>query len=282
MLHGLRQRVAQRIRQLPEGERHAYVARITRLSRLALKILTPLPVSMETLARIAGTDKIGSHDYIAAYARFFREFRRRPITLLEIGVGGYDRTDGGHSLHLWQAYFRRGTIVAIDLYDKTQLSGGRIHVHQCSQVDRDGLTRLARQYGGFDLIIDDGSHLNEHQIETFKILFPLMKPAGVYVIEDTQTSYWPAFGGGAAGSAQYAASATCFFKSLVDGLNHAEFLPPARIAPGWLELSIRGLYFEHNLIAVLKGDNSAGSNIDIHARAQELQQSSAPVAGLLE
>ncbi len=37
---------------------------------------------------------------------------------------------------------------------------------------------------GFDVIIDDGSHVTEHQILTAECLLPRLNPGGVYVIED--------------------------------------------------------------------------------------------------
>ena len=43
----------------------------------------------------------------------------------------------------------------------------------------------------FDIIIDDGSHLPWHQLLTFEIMFETwLKPGGLYVIEDVETSYW--------------------------------------------------------------------------------------------
>ena len=36
----------------------------------------------------------------------------------------------------------------------------------------------------FDVIIDDGSHLIDHQIKSFNILKEKMKPGGIYIIED--------------------------------------------------------------------------------------------------
>ena len=49
--------------------------------------------------------------------------------------------------------------------------------------------------GAPDIIIDDGSHLNEHVIESFRLLFPSLAPGGLYVVEDTQTSYLESKGG---------------------------------------------------------------------------------------
>jgi len=44
--------------------------------------------------------------------------------------------------------------------------------------------------GGWDIIIDDGSHVPRHQLITFTSLFPCVRPGGVYVIEDIESSYY--------------------------------------------------------------------------------------------
>ena len=89
---------------------------------------------LDPLTRLAikhGTDKWGLHFYTPLYHELFCHLRDQPIRLLEIGVGGYSRhNNAGHSLILWEAYFQRGTIVGIDIHDKTELSCGRVHVYQ--------------------------------------------------------------------------------------------------------------------------------------------------------
>ena len=111
---------------------------------------------LDLLAALYGTDKFGEHDYTPVYHALMRPARRKAVRLLEVGVGGYAGALGGESLRMWASYFRRGRITGIDLYDKTALSGGRVTVHQCSQVDAPKLTSLAQELGPFDFIIDDG------------------------------------------------------------------------------------------------------------------------------
>ena len=36
----------------------------------------------------------------------------------------------------------------------------------------------------FDIVVDDASHWDVHQLATLENLFPLVKPGGFYVIED--------------------------------------------------------------------------------------------------
>jgi len=67
---------------------------------------------------------------------------------------------------------------------------GLAHVHTGDQSSAADLARVVAEAGGpgFDVIIDDGSHFNEHQIATAKQLVKAVAPGGVYVIEDIQSS----------------------------------------------------------------------------------------------
>jgi hypothetical protein len=72
-----------------------------------------------------------------------------------------------------------------------------------------------REYGPFDMILDDGSHMNEHVIYSFEHLFQSVKSGGVYAIEDVSTSYWPWYGGGL----KDPKSMMEYFKNLTDDVN---------------------------------------------------------------
>ncbi len=211
---------------------------------------------LSRLALLFKTDKWGAHWYTQHYERYFGPLKNKPLNLLEIGVGGYEFLDeGGASLRTWKAYFRKGRIVGIDLYDKSHFSERRIDIRQCDQTDADALLRLSNEYGGFDIIIDDGSHLNEHVIKTFRVLFPLLRPNGIYVVEDIQTAYWPTWGGGIGNSH----TSMAFFKSLADGLNYVEY-PVADYEPTYFDKNIIEIAFFHNLIFIRKGNNDESAN----------------------
>jgi hypothetical protein len=219
-----------------------------------------LGAGLDLLAALCGTDKFGLHHYTPVYEELARPLRRRPVRLLELGVGGYGRDLGGESLLMWAAYFRRGRIYGVDIEDKSALSRGRIKVFQCSQTDRERLGALCREIGPFDFVIDDGSHVSAHQIESFGILWPFVKDGGCYVVEDVQTSYWPAFGGGMPASPAYQSSCMSFFKSLADSVNECEFLEPSRVPT---EPGIGHISFHHNLIVVRKDLSPRTSNVPL-------------------
>ena len=152
--------------------------------------------SLTELAKNYKTDKWGYHYYTPIYEQWFSPLRYKPVRLLEIGIGGYDKSHfGGDSLRMWKRYFRHGKITGIDLYEKSALAEKRIKTFKGDQSNPDFLREVVKAEGPFNIVIDDGSHMQSHIITTFEVLFPLMPTGSIYVIEDTQTSYWPKFEG---------------------------------------------------------------------------------------
>lgn len=214
---------------------------------------------LRTLAQLYGSDKWGRHWYAQHYETHFRHLRKRPLNVLEIGIGGYDRPEaGGGSLRMWQTYFPNARIYGIDIHDKSAHDAPRIKTFKGSQVDPDFLKSIVRAVGPIDIVIDDGSHVNEHVIFTFKHLFPHLSPNGIYAIEDLQTAYWPNHGG--ANPPASTGTSLGFLKTLVDGLHYAEFEDPS-YQPTETDLHITGLHFYHNLAFIQKGLNNEAGNI---------------------
>jgi demethylmacrocin O-methyltransferase len=214
------------------------------------------------LAELYETDKTGSHWYTPHYMTHLAKFKKRKIKLLEIGVGGYDNPKaGGNSLRMWKKYFPLGEIFGIDIYEKSSLQEKRIKIFQGSQVDKEFLEKTTDEIGKIDIIIDDGSHLNEHIVETFKILFPKLNDNGVYVVEDLQTSYWEDFGGDSK-DLNNGNTAMNFIKSLTDCLNHQE-MPDVNYKTTYYDKKIISVHFYHNLVFICKGNNNEKSESDI-------------------
>jgi hypothetical protein len=206
------------------------------------------------------TDKWGSHWYLQHYQRHFEPLRQKRLNLLEIGVGGYSNPScGGNSLRMWNAYFPHANIYGIDLYDKRSLEERRIRVLQGDQTDERFLRRLVENTGGFDIVIDDGSHVNSHVIRTFQLLFPLLRNPGIYVIEDLQTSYWPGFGGSSQDLGD-TSTTVGYCASLAHCLNYEEILRDGYV-PTIFDRHIVAIHLYHNLIFIDKGDNREGSNM---------------------
>lgn len=137
-----------------------------------------------------GSDKFGAHQYTPAYHIILQRFRGRPINLLEIGVGGYaSPQSGGGSLAMWAEYFPLARIVGLDVMAKTLAISPRVTIVEGSQIDDAVLDRLAGEFGPFDVVIDDGSHVPAHMLHTLRRLYPHVAAEGVYIVEDTQTCF---------------------------------------------------------------------------------------------
>jgi len=210
------------------------------------------------LAIIHGTDKWGPHFYTPVYHSLFSKRRNDFIRLLEIGVGGYTSPVlGGASLAMWADYFPNGHIVGIDISEKKLSLDSRISIHQGSQTDPAFLKDIVAEHGPFDIIIDDGSHIPQHVVQTFHILWPTLADGGSYVIEDTQTSMWESWGG----SLRDGGDTFKLARTMMDGLNFAEaaVASPNLVIDNQIK-TIRSVHAFHNLIVVEKGDNDEPSN----------------------
>lgn len=127
---------------------------------------------------------------IAAYLDLLDDLR--PTAIVEIGV--YQ----GGSCALMALAGDPELLVAVELSDKRIPAvdsfivdrglSERVHVHHgVDQADAAALRRVVGQHLGsrqLDLVIDDASHLVGPSRITFNTLFPLVRPGGVYIIED--------------------------------------------------------------------------------------------------
>lgn len=213
--------------------------------------------TLTELGRKFKTDKVSSHRYTEHYERHLQHLRNTPFTLLEIGIGGYSRErQGGASLRMWKAFFGRAQIVGLDIEDKSFVDEERIQTVMGSQVDEAVLSRIVDGRTDLDVIIDDGSHRPSHVRTTFRLLFPHVRDGGFYIIEDTQTSYWPERGGSV--DRNDPKTSMALVKDLIDGLNYEEFVDED-YDPTYTDLNVLAVYCYHNLVFIQKGRNAEGT-----------------------
>lgn len=130
------------------------------------------------------SDKINHHGYHRFYPWFLHHIRDDAIKILEIGI---DETE---SIKLWNEYFTDVEIHGIDIEQK-KFDSSKVKLFCIDQSNEYQLEDFSRRRSLFyNLIIDDGSHVPSHQILTLKKLWPTLKPSGIYIIEDIETSYW--------------------------------------------------------------------------------------------
>lgn len=133
------------------------------------------------------TDKI-KHNYLKKYDKYFKTYAGMKVNLLELGI-----LKGG-SLKLWLDYFPGSKIVGIDLSLPEDIElNENLYMFQGNQADTDFLSDVTNKVApeGYDIIIDDASHIGELTKKSFWHLFDNhLKPGGLYVIEDWGTGYW--------------------------------------------------------------------------------------------
>jgi hypothetical protein len=123
------------------------------------------------------------HNYCRQYDDLARGYRDKPIRLLEIGIFK------GESLKIWREVFPNATtIVGVDITPDCKAYediSRNIFVEIGNATRAEVIHMLQAKYGPFDIIIDDGSHVNRDVIHSFELLFPLLNNYGLYIIEDT-------------------------------------------------------------------------------------------------
>ena len=115
--------------------------------------------------------------YFPIYERHFARFRNKSPRVLELGI------DHGGSLQLWKRYFGPGAeIIGIDINSETMFEEPQIQTYCLDQCDSHII-----DLGPFDIVIDDGSHIGEHQRQSWEHLWGCTR--GVYLIEDCHQGY---------------------------------------------------------------------------------------------
>lgn len=217
--------------------------------------------------------------YLGYYDSLFRPLQDSPISMLEIGV------QNGGSLETWSQYFKSAQrFIGCDIDPKCgslKYDDPRISIVVGDANAAPTFVAIRESCASFDIVIDDGSHVSTDILNAFLNYFPLVKPGGLYVIEDTHTLYKDQFGGGVLNEF----SAYAFFKKLIDVVNFQfwrdelsvntllrTFFPltatPAFILEGWIE----SIEFRNSVItlrkSVLPGHEKLGDRVLVGDSAQ--------------
>ena len=186
------------------------------------------------------------NNYFEVYDKILAPYKDTNPKMLEIGVAH------GGSLELWLKYFDNNVqMYAVDI-NKDFLDYKFDVTVDYACVDQSSIEHWDAYLRGkpnFDIIIDDGSHDSDHQILTVLTLFPQLNDNGIYVIEDTHTSYWLEWGGG------LHKQGTCieFAKGLIDLLHMPhirESAPPALVQAF---KNLKSVTFHNSMIVLEKG-----------------------------
>jgi 23S rRNA U2552 (ribose-2'-O)-methylase RlmE/FtsJ len=126
---------------------------------------------METDKTISGLEGV--------YKKLLSKYKGKKITILEIGVWN------GGSMLMYEKQLPDSKIYGIDILPRPEcLKNSSVITRVLDQNDTKGLEALALEAGGFDVIIDDGSHFTKETKKCFVTLWKHVKEGGMYIIED--------------------------------------------------------------------------------------------------
>eukprot|EP00931_Biecheleriopsis_adriatica_P056671 TRINITY_DN33591_c0_g1_i1.p1 TRINITY_DN33591_c0_g1~~TRINITY_DN33591_c0_g1_i1.p1 ORF type:complete len:325 (+),score=46.30 TRINITY_DN33591_c0_g1_i1:49-1023(+) len=141
------------------------------------------------------TDKINPHSYQTMYGMHLVPLFEASSAskLFEIGLGCGMSYGPGASVALWKELFPSVNLweaeYNADCVQKSKAGGllDGIHVVTGDQGNRTTLQGwVAESEGHFDAVIDDGGHKNKMIRTSFEVLWPHVKPGGLYFMEDLQ------------------------------------------------------------------------------------------------
>jgi len=182
--------------------------------------------------------------YFEIYDRHFSRFRNTDVHIVELGVFY------GGSLQMWKHYFGpQCKIFGIDIEPQCKQSEEeQIEIYIGDQEDRQFLKHLAKTIPRIDILIDDGGHTMNQQINTFEELFPYISPNGVYLCEDLHTSYWPPYGGG------YKKNDTFieYSKNFIDYINAWHIEPTGMLNVTDFTKSVHSLHYYDSILVIEK------------------------------
>jgi hypothetical protein len=179
---------------------------------------------LNDLAIFYGTDKSSHwHNYAEIYEKYFAPLKDSRIKFLEIGLAM------GYSAHMWEHYFTEAELHFIE-NEKNFLEIYQSHApersfcHSLDQANENELLEFISKTGGnFDIILDDGGHQMDQQINSFRTLFPALKSGGIYIIEDLATSFSHL---NTSVTESLPGTTVFFLKELIDQINSFTVRPP--------------------------------------------------------
>jgi predicted O-methyltransferase YrrM len=140
--------------------------------------------SLDTIFIKHNTDKNSSfNNYTRQYESLLAPYRNKSLKYLEIGV-----FKGGSIKAMREVFPSAECILGLDINPDCKVyedKARNIFVEIGNATDGNFIKTITEKYGTFDVILDDGSHVNRDVIKSFELLFPLLNDDGLYIVEDT-------------------------------------------------------------------------------------------------
>jgi len=129
--------------------------------------------------------------YFDVYQRYLEKYEGKNITFIEVGV------QNGGSMEMWSKFFGpESKLYGIDIdlnCANLQYDNPNINIIIGDQESKEFWNKTLPSIGPIDVFIDDGGHTMGQQIVTFEKVWSQIKKNGVYICEDTHTSYFQNF-----------------------------------------------------------------------------------------
>ena len=139
-----------------------------------------------------------AHTYSNYYYSLFNHFKDHVKLVFECGLGtnnpdlpGNMTVDGmpGASLRVWRDYFKNAQIYGADIDKDILFQENRIKTFYVNQLNTPSIETMWKEIRiqNFDIIIDDGLHTTDANINLFINSFNKLKKNGIYIIEDVHS-----------------------------------------------------------------------------------------------
>ena len=153
--------------------------------------LVGIEETMDAIAKRVGTDKVNHGFTKYFYPIHFHKLRYNKVKMLEIGLFH------GDSVHLWTEYFEDLDMNVVeykqDYIDNEKLRFPEVKFTNVNMENIEDIKQFVQsnEPGSFDIVLDDGGHTMKQQINALVHMISLVKPGGMFVMEDVHTSFLP-------------------------------------------------------------------------------------------
>lgn len=182
--------------------------------------------------------------YFEIYEQYFAKYKGRPVNILEIGISH------GGSLQLWKKYFGdQANVYAIDVNPQCKkFEEEKVNIFIGSQSDEAFLQSVLKELPDLDIVLDDGGHTMLQQIVSFENLYLKVKNGGLYIVEDTHTSYWHEYHGGIKKTGSFIE----YSKNLVDSIYEGHITEKGKILINEITRHINSIAFYDSIVVFEK------------------------------
>lgn len=137
------------------------------------------------------------HNYTNFYHALFNEIRHKKLNIFEVGIGSVDENVAFHmnfshknysplaSLKGWRDYFIKSQIFGADIDKKILKNSERIKTFYVDMLNKESIIQMWKTVNEkMDIIIDDGFHSFEANINFFENSIKNLNENGYFIIED--------------------------------------------------------------------------------------------------